>query len=181
MSARLRVACLVALAAFFQGRAASAHDGPPYPIVVDVATGPVLLTVWTDPDVGTGTFYLYLEPLQGRPLPDRATLEVFVQPVGGRLAEKGYEARLLRQDDDRQRYEAKVDFDAVGKWRTRIVVQTPGGGGSATKIVDVTPPGQGPVLDFVLYLFPVVAVGGRAVRAVLVSRRRLPPVAPPKP
>lgn len=181
MSPRRRAACLVTLAALFLGRAASAHDGPPYPIVVDQATGPVLLTVWTDPDVGTGTFYLYLERLQGRPLPDRATLEVFVQPVGGRLAEKGYSAKLVRKDDDRQRYQAKVDFDAVGKWQTRIVVHTSGGDGSATKIVDVTPPGQGPVLDFVLYLFPFVVVGGLAVRAVLVSRRRPPPAASAKP
>jgi hypothetical protein len=52
--------------------------------------------------------------------------------------------------------------------------------GEAATDVEVTPPGQGPVLDFVLYLFPFVAVGVILVRAIVARRRpRRPATAAP--
>ena len=35
---------------------ARAHQGPPFPILMDVPAGPYVASVWTDPDVGTGLF-----------------------------------------------------------------------------------------------------------------------------
>ena len=164
---------------------AAAHEGPPYPIVVDRTIGPVLLSVWSDPDVGTGTFHVYLEPgSDGRPLPRGCAVDVHVQPVGGRLPERGYRAERLRADADRQHYFGEVAFDAVGDWRTRVVVRCgAAGGGEAATVVAVTPPGQGPVLDFVLYLFPFVAIAVIFVRALIVRRRprsQAPPSPPPQ-
>ena len=160
---------------------AAAHEGPPYPILVDRSTGPVLLSVWADPDVGTGTYHVYLEPAaDGRPLPRDCAVDVYVQPVGGRLPERGHRAELLRADEDRRHYLAEVPFDAVGDWRTRVAVRCGADGGEAATVVAVTPPGQGPVLDFVLYLFPFVAVALIFVRA-LIARRRPRPAPPAAP
>ncbi|MGV3720338.1 MAG: hypothetical protein ACO1SX_05450, partial [Actinomycetota bacterium] len=53
---------------------ALAHQGPPYPIIVDRAVGPYTFTVWADPDVGTATFYMNVEGAA----PD--VIELWVQP-----------------------------------------------------------------------------------------------------
>lgn len=152
---------------------AGAHEGPPYPILVDQRIGTVQLSVWADPDVGIGTYHVYLEPLEGgTPLPDRCEVRVFVQPVTGRLPERGYLAEPYRISDRRHHYLAEVEFDAEEDWTTRIVVRAGGSEGEASTVVAVTPPGQGPLLDFVLYLFPFVAVGFLVVRALLRGRAR---------
>ena len=154
---------------------AMAHEGPPYPILVDRPAGPVLLSVWADPDVGTGTYHVYLEPLaEDRPLPAGCAVEIRVQPRSGRLPERGHRAEPLRIDEDRHHYVGEVQFDAQEWWRTRILVACGAERGEAATEVEVTPPGQGPVLDFVLYLFPFVAVAVIVVRA-LVARRRPKP------
>ncbi len=150
---------------------ASAHDGPPYPIIVDRPTGQVLLSVWTDPDVGIGTFHVYLEPMDGRPLPPACAVQVSVQPVTGRLAERTHDTKLFRSDEARYHYVGEVPFDAPEDWRTRIIVRCGTEEAEVDKVVAVTPPGQGPLLDFVLYLLPFVAIGFLIVRA-LVARRQ---------
>lgn len=150
---------------------ATGHEGPPYAIVVDRPTGPVLLSAWADPDVGTGTFHVYLEPLDGRPLPQSCAVDVLVRPVDGRLAEAGARAEPIDLDPDRHHHLAEVAFDRVGDWRTRLLVDCGGAGGEAATVVEVTPPGQGPVFDFLLYLFPFAALGVLLVRALIVGRR----------
>ena len=72
------------------GPPASAHEGPPFPIIVDRKAGPYVASVWTDPDLGTGTFFVILEPPEGRNLPASTKVSVGVQPVSGRLAEVLY-------------------------------------------------------------------------------------------
>lgn len=151
-----------------------AHDGPPYAVVVDHACGPYTLSVWADPDVGTGTFYVYLEPSGAKSLPESASVEIFVRPADGRSPEVRYPAaRSPEARTDRQRYLGLVKFDTEGAWSVRVAVHAPGGGGEVATDVAVTPPGQGPVLDFVLYLFPFVAVGSLFLLAFL--RRRTAP------
>lgn len=165
---RLAAAAAVLLAA----PPAGAHEGPPYPILVDREIAGVKLSVWADPDVGTGTFHLYVEPLDGGPeLPERCEVRVLAMPVTGRLPERGYQAEPSRRSDRRHHYVAEVDFDSAEDWRTRFVLRSDLGRGEASTVVEVTPPGQGPLLDFVLYLFPFVAVGFLAVRALLKGRR----------
>lgn len=152
---------------------AVAHEGPPYPIIVDHPVGTMLLSVWADPDVGTGTFHVYLERSgDARALPEEVEVEIFVRPVSERLPERGWEAEPFRIDEDRLHYVAEVAFDAQELWTTRIVVAGGGNVGEASTVVEVTPPGQGPVLDFVLYLFPFAAVGFLVVRALLIAGRR---------
>src|SRR6185436_18273813 len=64
-----------------------AHEGPPFPIVMDRREGPFVVSIWTDPDVGTGKFFVILEPAPGTTLPDEIGVEVCVWPLTGRLPE----------------------------------------------------------------------------------------------
>src|SRR5262245_59079257 len=76
----------------------SAHDGPPFAIVVDKQIGGYKVSLWGVPDVGTGTFFVYVEPPEGKSTED-VKITVAVAPVSGRLAEETYpaERRVLRR------------------------------------------------------------------------------------
>ncbi len=162
---------------------AAAHDGPPYPIIVDRPTGPALLSVWADPDVGIGTFYVYLEPLDDRtPIPADAAVEITVWPKSGRLEEASYRAEASAKGTrDKQRFYCEVDFDRQEWWVSRIEVSGAGERETVETDVEVTPPGSGPVFDFILYLFPFAAVGVLIVRGIVVGRNRPGPSVPPDP
>jgi hypothetical protein len=149
---------------------AFAHEGPPYAIIVDKTVGPCVLSVWADPDVGTGTFFFILEPVPGGKLPDDVRVEVGVRPVSGRIPEAVYAAE--REDQGgRVQYKALVPFDAQELWRVRISLQSSKGDGEATIDVEVTPPGYGR-WDLLIYLLPFVAVGALWLRAIIKIRGR---------
>ena len=44
---------------------AQAHNGPPFPIIENQKVGPCIISLWTHPDVGTGTFFVLVDPLPG--------------------------------------------------------------------------------------------------------------------
>ena len=143
---------------------ASAHEGPPYAILVDKSLGPASASVWADPDVGTGTFFVILEPPPGGSLPEDIKVEIAVRPADGRLAEAVHAAS--REDvRGRVQYKAEVPFDAEGPWRVRVMLQSPRGGGEISADVEVTPPGLGR-WDLLIYLFPFLLIGALWLRAV---------------
>ena len=147
-----------------------AHEGPPYPIIVDQTLGPCVLSVWSDPDVGTGTFFFILEPPPGGRLPDDIRIDIGVRPTSGRLPEAVYAAE--REDQGgRVQFKALVPFDAEERWRVRVHVQSAQGGGEAETDVEVTPPGYGR-WDLLIYLLPFAAVGFLWLRAIVKGRRR---------
>jgi len=149
----------------------SAHTGPPTLILVDHMIGPYSVSVWVDPEVGTGTFFIRLEPLSsGAAIPDDTTVQIGVQPLSGRLAEARYAARRQEVSGHVQ-YQAAVPFDAQELWRARIIVHSSGGGGEATIDVEAIPPGLGQ-WDVLLYLFPFLAVGFLGLQMVLYRRKR---------
>jgi hypothetical protein len=119
--------------------------------------GPCLVSVWADPDVGLGTFFIILEPPQGGKLPEDVTVEIGVRPVNGRLAETLHKAEResLRS---RTQFKAEIPFDTQERWLTRVLLKSSQGGGEATVEVEVTPPGCG-CWDLLLYLLPFLAVG----------------------
>lgn len=147
---------------------ASAHEGPPYPLFVDKNAGPYLLSVWADPDVGTGTFIIAAEPARGDTLGDDLEVSVCVRPASGRLGEACYGAERdgVR---DRAQYKVGVPFDKQEVWHTRIVLRSPRGVSEAAADVEATPPGLGR-WDLLFYLFPFVAVGFLWLRAALKGR-----------
>jgi hypothetical protein len=147
---------------------ASAHEGPPYPLFVDQKAGPYLLSVWADPDVGTGTFFIAAETAQGGAVVDDMEVSVCVRPASGRLGEDCYGAERdgVR---DRAQYKIGVPFDRQEVWHTRIILRSSLGTGEAAADVEATPPGLGR-WDIFLYLFPFAAVGLLWLRAAIKAR-----------
>ena len=71
---------------------ALAHEGPPFPILVDQRVGPYVASVWTDPDIGTGTFFVILEPPEGKELPGGTAVRIAVEPLDKHVEETLYKA-----------------------------------------------------------------------------------------
>jgi len=138
------------------GRPASAHEGPPFPIVMDRRAGPYVVSVWTDPDVGTGKFFVILEPAPGTTLPEGIGVEVCVRPLSGRLPEACSTAE--RQNVQRVQYYAEVEFDRQEMWGVRVRVKGPADAVEVVAEVEATPPGYG-AWDLLIYGFPFVLFG----------------------
>lgn len=149
---------------------AGAHEGPPYPIIVDKIVGPCVMSVWADPDVGIGTFFIILEPPKGGAIPDDIKVEIAVQPVSGRLPEASYPAAREKLRG-RAQFKAEVPFDAQEFWRVRVLLRTSQGSGETTAEVEATPPGFGR-WDLLIYLFPFLLIGLLWLRAFFRRRSR---------
>ncbi len=156
---------------------AAAHDGPPYPILVDETLAGRTISVWADPDVGIGTFYIYVTP---PPAPGEATgMQVAVRPLAGRpnantvvpenAPETSHEVRVA-PDDQPYAFIAEVPFAHRGDWSVRFVADSDAANpDELALIIDVTPPGLGR-LDLLWFLSPFLAVGFVWIRVA--SRRR---------
>lgn len=145
---------------------AAAHDGPPYPILVDEPIPGGEVDVWADPDVGVGTFYVYVRPPE-LVAPGDATLAV--RPLDGHSRGSSYDARAAGSRDPYQLL-IEAAFDQRGLWSSDFTFATAAGEGLLSVDVDVTPPGLGP-FDLVLYASPFLVVGFLWAKAVLTRRR----------
>jgi hypothetical protein len=149
---------------------AVAHNGPPFPIISDRRVGPVVISLWTHPDVGIGLFYVMVDPPPGGKIPKDLKVEIGVQPVSGRLPEKRYGC-WLESPRGQVQYDAQVPFDAQELWRVHLLLDSSEGRGEATATVEVTPPGLGR-WDLLWYASPFAAAGFLWFR-VLRKRREL--------
>jgi len=149
---------------------ARAHQGPPFPILDNQRTGPYVVSIWTDPDVGTGTFFVILEPPEGRRLPARTRVRIGLQPVSKRLDEVIYEAKP--QKEDAARYITLAPLDKEEKWRVRVLLDGSEGGGELAAEVEATPDGTIGPIGVLIYLVPFLGVGFLWLKAAL--RRRQP-------
>lgn len=149
---------------------ASAHNGPPFPIIENKKVGPCIVALWTHPDVGTGAFYVFVEPVPGGSVPNDLKITIGVQPLTGRLPEVLYTAERVKSHGPLQ-YNAQAAFDRQELWRVRLVVQSSQGSGEATTQVEVTPPGFGR-WDLLFYLLPFLLVALLWFRGISRTRRR---------
>lgn len=147
-----------------------AHEGPPFPIVVDHEVGSMLVSIWTDPDIGTGTFFVVIEPAGDAELPGDLRVHVGVRPQSGRLEESIYEA-APQQVRYGARYYAEVEFDQGEWWDVRVIVESRAGSGIITSEVEATPDGALGPFSLVLFLLPFLAVGYLWLKAALAKRR----------
>jgi hypothetical protein len=147
-----------------------AHNGPPFPIIENKKVGPCIVALWTHPDVGTGAFYVFVDPGPGGTIPDDLKIKIGVQPVTGRLPEKFYEAAHVKSRGQVE-YNAQADFDRQELWRVRLVIESSQGGGEATAEVQVTPPGFGR-WDLLLYLLPFLLVAFLWFRGITRAKQR---------
>jgi hypothetical protein len=161
-------AALLAGALLASPRAALAHEGPPYPLIMDEPMPPWTVSLWADPDVGIGTFYMTVEAAPGHALPPDTHVRLWVMPADGRREEVAFDAERTVRDDD-QRHVAEVEFDTEEDWSIRVVIEAASARRECTFIEPVTPPGFG-ALDLLWYAAPFVLVGFLWVKAALKRR-----------
>ena len=152
-----------------------AHEGPPFPILVDQKAGPYVASVWTDPDVGTGIFFVVLEPQEGRALPAKTRVRIGLQPASKRLPEAVYEAEAQRVRQG-ARYYAEAPLDKAEMWRVRVLLESPEGGGELAGQVEATPDGTLGPWASLIYLVPFLGIGLLWLKAAM--RRRSPATSP---
>ena len=133
---------------------------------VDQKVGRYVVSVWTDPDVGTGQFFVIVNG----EVPADLRVQIGVQPVSGRLAEAFYAAQRENLQQQIQ-YKAEVHFDAEELWRVRVRLESAQGNAETVATVEATPPGYGR-WDLLLYLFPFLAVGALWAIALIRKLRR---------
>jgi hypothetical protein len=149
---------------------ASAHEGPPFPILIDAPAGPYLVSIWTDPDVGTGTVFVVLDAPEGRPYRPPAKVRVGIAPVSGRLPETLYDARgePVRRGG---RFVALVPFDRQEVWRVRGLLDGPTGTIAVSAEVEATPVGSIGPIGLAVYALPFLVLVGLWIRLAVVRRR----------
>lgn len=135
---------------------ARAHNGPPFPIIENRKMVGSVISLWTHPDIGTGTFFVLVDPVPGGTIPEDLKVEIGIQPESGRLAEVMYPA--VREDSHGQvEYNASAQFDRDEFYRVRLVLRSSQGTEEALSRVEATPPGYGR-WDLLLFLLPFLAV-----------------------
>jgi hypothetical protein len=134
-----------------------AHNGPPFPIISDQTVGPVVLSLWTHPDVGTGTFFVLINPQPGKELPKDLKFSIGIAPVSGRLAEVIY-PMWNEKNRTQPEFKNEVQFDQDEMWKVRLMLTSADGNAEATAQVEATPPGYGR-WDLLLFALPFLAVG----------------------
>lgn len=155
---------------------ASAHEGPPFPILMDKPAAGHVVSVWADPDIGEATFYVIVETPAGAMPDQEPKVALSVQPVSGRLERVEYAGK--RQNlSGRMQFEFTPEFDQRDMWTVVVQLETAAGAaGQLTTEVESTPPGLG-VWDFAIYLFPFVLLGAMWI-AGMIRRRRFAPGQP---
>jgi hypothetical protein len=145
-----------------------AHIGPPYPIIQDQKIGPLTVAVWSNPDVGTGSFFVVIDPPNGGAVPSDIGVQIIVQPVNGRLPEKTFTAwrDKLR---NRVEFKAEVPFDKEETWKIRVLLTSAQVNGEADTTVEVTPALLGR-WDLLLFALPFLGVGLLWFKAVTTRR-----------
>jgi hypothetical protein len=149
-----------------------AHIGPPYPILQNQKVGPFNVEVWSNPDVGTGSFYIIIDPPKGSSLavPADMKVDVAVQPASKRLPEAVYGAwreKLL----DHVEFKTVVPFDKEETWHVRVVFVSATANGELDTDVAVTPTLLGR-WDLLLFLLPFLGIGVLWFKAASVKRRQ---------
>lgn len=166
---RIALIGLVALA----GRSvASAHEGPPFPILMDQPLADYVVSVWADPDIGEAQFFIVVESPSGAPPREAPRVAMWVEPVSGRLDRATW--RATRQPlRNQMQFETRPHFDQRDLWTVGIRLTRPGASEfeELTTQVESTPPGYGP-WDLAIYLFPFLLLGGSWV-AAMVRRSRM--------
>lgn len=148
---------------------ATAHNGPPFPIVESKQVGPVIISLWTHPDLGTGTFFVIVDPAPGQSIPGDLKVQIAVQPESDRLPEAFYDAWRDPVRDHVQFDNNQVAFDKQEFWRVRLILRSSSGGGEVVSRVEPTPTGLGK-WDLLLYALPFGFLALLWVRGV--SKRR---------
>jgi hypothetical protein len=165
-----RAGLMLGLVVLWAGSSAWAHIGPPYPIMQNRRVGPYKVDVWSNPDVGIGSFFITIDPPPGEIVPQDIKVEIAVQPVSGRLPMVTYGAwrEKLR---DRVEYKTTVPFDKEEQWHIRLILASKLGGGETSTDVPVTPTLLGR-WGLLLFALPFAGIGLLWVKGMSVKREQ---------
>ena len=150
---------------------ARAHNGPPFPIIENHKVGPCILSLWTHPDIGTGTFFVFVEPVPGSTVPKDLKIQIGVKPESGRLPEVVYPATLDNSGSQLQ-YKTAVEFDRDEFWRVRLVLESAQDRGEEFSRVEATPVGFGK-WDLLFFLLPFLLIAFLWLRGMSRQRNRM--------
>jgi hypothetical protein len=165
---RWRIGIVATLLTMCGSIPAWAHIGPPYPIMQDRKVGPFTVAVWSNPDVGTGSFFVIIDPPPGRSVPTDMKVQVAVQPASKRLPEKTYDAWRERLRN-RVEFKSVVPFDKEETWHVRVMLASSASSGEISTDVSVTPGLLGR-WDLLLYALPFVGIALLWVKAIKTKR-----------
>lgn len=161
----------IVLLIFLSSSIARAHEGPPFAIIVDEDVGPYLVSVWTDPDIGIGTFFVVFDPKDdNHPTDDITSVEIGVEPVSGRLDEAVYFFEEQRARSG-ARYWTEVEFDKGEFWTVRVKIEGDGFERELFSEVEATPDGSIGPIGLLIYAIPFIGVGILWFRAIIIRRR----------
>lgn len=166
----MKVAALAVILFLGSVHGSIAHEGPPFPIIIDEPVGPYLVSVWTDPDIGIGTFFVVFEPVNRNYSPDITVVQVAVEPRSGRLDEAVYDAEAQRSRQG-ARFYAEVEFDQGEMWKIRVRIEGDGFEKDLISEVEATPDGTIGPIGLLVYALPFVAIGVLWVKAIWVRRK----------
>ncbi|QEF98765.1 hypothetical protein Mal15_28210 [Stieleria maiorica] len=136
-----------------------AHEGPPFPILIDHSVANHTVSVWADPDIGEARFFIVVETRDGNRPSEAPKVSLWTEPTSGRLDRASYaaEQQPLRHS---MQFFAEPYFDQRDFWNIGIRVSSTGGETEEIMVkVESTPPGYG-AWDLAIYLFPFVLIGG---------------------
>lgn len=168
---RIGSAAATFLVALILAIPAVAHNGPPFPIIEHKTVGPYVISLWTHPDIGTGTFFVIVDPVPGGKVPSDVKVQIGIQPESGRLPEKVYDTWRDKVRDHVQ-FDNQVDFDQQDFFRVRLVLQSSIGGGEALSRVEATPTGLGR-WDLLFFASPFLLVAFLWFRGMSKRRKRM--------
>ncbi|HVQ12167.1 MAG TPA: hypothetical protein VMS40_01190 [Vicinamibacterales bacterium] len=154
---------------------ASAHDGPPYPIVSNQLLGRYRISVWTDPDTtddgsAGGQFWVMIDPARAD---DAVGLDVqavvTIRPLDREGAPLMARAAPVNQDSSRQF--ATLVMDHEGRFAVHVDVESASGRVSVDSDVQATYDLRPSRFMLVIYLLPFL-LAGVLWTTLLVRRRR---------
>ena len=150
---------------------AFAHIGPPFPIIENKKVGPVIIALWTHPDIGQGAFYVMIDPVPGSTIPNDLKIKIGIQPESNRYAETFFNAE---RDDTRNQvvYKAMADFDRDEFYKVHLVIESAQGQGEAFSRVEATPTVMGR-FGLIFFAMPFVLVGGAWFYGVNKKRKQM--------
>ncbi|MBC7711689.1 MAG: hypothetical protein H7177_00015 [Rhizobacter sp.] len=149
-----------------------AHEGPPFPILVDQKFLTNKISVWTDPDTEKGTFLFYPEGenLKG----DDFIYQIKATPTTGPKEILSALAMKGEQQNGRFTYTATIPFPRAMVWNVEILVKNKQNGDvllDQTLPVEVTPPGPNRT-EILVYLIPFLIIGGIWIKVVIHKRKK---------
>lgn len=161
-----RIAIVVTMVAVCLPSPATAHEGPPFPILIDKPAGDYLVSIWADPDIGDAKFFIILESSKGGPPDHVADVSMWIEPISGRLERQEFPAEQQKLRSQVQ-YVSLPYFDQQDMWNIGFLIRDKTDElHEITAQVESTPPGYGR-WDFVIYLFPFVLIACLWILAML--------------